>query len=187
MTDALTLRLMTKDEVDRLVGWAADEGWNPGLHDADIFWEADPEAFVAAEVDREVIGGGAIASYDGAFEFMGLFGVPLNFANIIVMPLIFGIGVDAGVHMVHRWRQEPYGRPAGLSGGTGRGISLTMASTMIGFGCMLLAEHRGIRSLGFVMLAGLGVCLLACYTVLPPVLRLRTLHWATEEATSRRE
>ncbi|NNM24723.1 MAG: MMPL family transporter [Phycisphaerales bacterium] len=110
----------------------------------------------------------------GCFGLMGLFDVPLNFANIIVMPLIFGIGVDAGVHVVHRWRSEPYGRPAGLSGGTGRGITLTMISTMIGFGSMLLAEHRGIRSLGFVMLAGLSVCLVACYTLLPAVLRLRT-------------
>ncbi|MCH7544934.1 MAG: MMPL family transporter [Planctomycetes bacterium] len=110
----------------------------------------------------------------GAFGFMGLIDMPLNFANIIVLPMIFGIGVDAGVHMVHRWRLEPYGRPAGLSGATGRGITLTMITTMIGFGSLLLAEHRGIRSLGFVMLAGLGVTLLACYTILPPILRLRT-------------
>jgi len=110
----------------------------------------------------------------GVFGLMGLLGTPLNFANIIVMPLIFGIGVDAGVHIVHRWRAEPFGRPAGLSGGTGRGITLTMLTTMIGFGCMLVAEHRGIRSLGFVMLAGLGVTLLACYSVLPALLRLRT-------------
>jgi hopanoid biosynthesis associated RND transporter like protein HpnN len=115
----------------------------------------------------------------GVFGLMGLVDAPLNFANIIVMPLIFGIGVDAGVHVVHRWRAEPYGRPAGLSGGTGRGITLTMMTTMIGFGCMLMAQHRGIRSLGFVMLAGLGVCLVACYVALPPVLRLRTRHWAT--------
>jgi hypothetical protein len=113
----------------------------------------------------------------GVFGLMGLFGFPLNFANIIVMPLIFGIGVDAGVHTVHRWRAEPYGRPAGLNGGTGRGITLTMMTTMIGFGSMLLAQHRGIRSLGFVMLAGLGVTLLACYVVLPAVLRLRTSPW----------
>jgi hypothetical protein len=88
--------------------------------------------------------------------------------------LIFGIGVDAGVHAVHRWRAEPLGRPAGLSGGTGRGITLTMATTMIGFGSMLFAEHRGIKSLAFVMLAGLSVTLLACYTTLPAILRLRT-------------
>lgn len=117
----------------------------------------------------------------GVFGLMGLWGAPLNFANIIVMPLIFGIGVDAGVHIVHRWRAEPFGRPAGLSGGTGRGITLTMLTTMIGFGCMLVAEHRGIRSLGFVMLAGLGVTLLACYTVLPALLRLRTTPAATDQ------
>jgi uncharacterized membrane protein YdfJ with MMPL/SSD domain len=118
-----------------------------------------------------------LIGFVGVFGLMGLGGFPLNFANIIVMPLIFGIGVDAGVHVVHRWRAEPYGRPAGLSGGTGRGITLTMLTTMIGFGCMILAEHRGIRSLGFVMLAGLGVTLLACYIVLPAILRLRTAHW----------
>jgi hopanoid biosynthesis associated RND transporter like protein HpnN len=110
----------------------------------------------------------------GVFGLMGPLGVPLNFANIIVMPLIFGIGVDAGVHAVHRWRAEPFGRPAGLSGGTGRGITLTTATTMIGFGSMLFAEHRGIKSLAFVMLVGLGVTLLACYTTLPAILRLRT-------------
>jgi hypothetical protein len=112
----------------------------------------------------------------GVFGMLGLTGLPLNFANIIVMPLIFGIGVDAGVHMVHRWRQEPFGRPAGLSGATGRGITLTMLTTMIGFGCMLLAQHRGIRSLGFVMIVGLSVTLAACYLVLPAVLRLRLPH-----------
>jgi len=120
----------------------------------------------------------------GAFGLMGLVDQPLNFANIIVLPLIFGIGVDAGVHTVHRWRAEPYGRPAGLSGGTGRGISLTMITTMIGFGCMLLAQHRGIRSLGFVMIAGLGVTLLACCFVLPAILRLRTSHWSESRPAS---
>jgi len=118
----------------------------------------------------------------GVFGMMGLVGVPLNFANIIVMPLIFGIGVDAGVHAVHRWRDEPFGRPSGLSGGTGRGISLTMATTMIGFGSMLVAEHRGIQSLAFVMLVGLGITLLACYTTLPAVLRLRQNRQARKTA-----
>lgn len=110
----------------------------------------------------------------GVFAMLGLFGVSLNFANIIVLPLIFGIGVDAGVHMVHRWRVEPLGRPAGLSGATGRSITLTMMTTVLGFGCMLLAQHRGIQSLGFVMVVGMSITLLACYLVLPPVLRIRT-------------
>jgi len=109
----------------------------------------------------------------GAFGVMGLLGVPLNFANIIVLPIIFGIGVSAGVHVVHRWRLEPDGRPRGLSGGTGRGITLTMLTSMIGFGCLLIAKHRGIQSLGLVMVIGLGVTLLACYFILPAILRLR--------------
>jgi uncharacterized protein len=110
----------------------------------------------------------------GAFGMMGLFGVPLNFANLIVMPLIFGLGMDASVNIVHRWRQHPVGRPAGLSGGTGRGITLALVSTMIGFGALLVSDHRGIQSLGFAVLAGLGVTLAACYSILPAVLRLRT-------------
>jgi predicted RND superfamily exporter protein len=120
----------------------------------------------------------------GAFAVLGLTGMPLNFANIIVMPLIFGIGVDAGVHIVHRWRVEPLGRPAGLSGATGRAITLTMVTTIIGFGCMLTAQHRGIRSLGMVMVSGLSVTLVACYVVLPAVLRLRTTPRMLSEAAA---
>ena len=114
-----------------------------------------------------------ILGFIGTFGLMRIAGVPLNFANMIVMPIILGIGVDAGVHVVHRWRSEPTGQPPGMSGGTGRGITLTMLTTMIGFGCMMIAEHRGIRSLGFVMVAGLTVTLMACWTVLPAALRLR--------------
>ncbi len=109
----------------------------------------------------------------GAFGVMGATGVPLNFANIMILPMIFGIGVSAGVNVVHRWRLEPFGRPRGLGGATGRGITLTMLTSMIGFGGLLVAEHRGIRSLGFVMTVGLGVTLPACYTVLPAILKLR--------------
>jgi hypothetical protein len=73
MSDELVVRNMSRSEVDELIGWAALEGWNPGLHDAELFWSADPAAFVAAELDGELIGGGAITSYGGAFGFMGLF------------------------------------------------------------------------------------------------------------------
>ncbi|WIO74056.1 GNAT family N-acetyltransferase [Porticoccaceae bacterium LTM1] len=73
MTSLLNIRNMTRPEVDTLVEWAAVEGWNPGMHDADLFWAADPDAFIAAEIDREMIGGGAITSYNGEFGFMGFF------------------------------------------------------------------------------------------------------------------
>lgn len=70
---ALSFRPMRRDEVDLLVDWAAREGWNPGLHDADLFWATDPRAFVAAELGGELVGGGAITAYGDAFGFMGFF------------------------------------------------------------------------------------------------------------------
>lgn len=73
MSKELEIRNMTRPEVDQLVTWAAREGWNPGLHDAELFWATDPEAFIAAELDGELIGGGAITSYNGEFGFMGFF------------------------------------------------------------------------------------------------------------------
>ncbi len=56
-----------------LVKWAKMEGWNPGPHDADVFWQTDPEGFYGFYRDDELIAGGAIVSYGGAFGFMGLF------------------------------------------------------------------------------------------------------------------
>lgn len=73
MSSRLVFRNMTRPEVDELVSWAAREGWNPGLHDADAFWHFDPDAFIAAEHDGRMVGAGAITSYDGEFGFMGFF------------------------------------------------------------------------------------------------------------------
>ena len=60
MAAALTIRPMTRPELDTLVDWAADEGWNPGLNDADIFWDTDPDGFIAAERGGTLIGGGEL-------------------------------------------------------------------------------------------------------------------------------
>jgi len=73
MSDELVIRNMDRAEIDELVEWAAAEGWNPGLHDADLFWATDPAAFIAADLDGALIGGGAITSYQGEFGFMGFF------------------------------------------------------------------------------------------------------------------
>ena len=56
-----------------LVGWAQSEGWNPGPHDANVFWSTDPDGFYGFYFKDTLIAGGAIISYNKAFGFMGLF------------------------------------------------------------------------------------------------------------------
>ncbi|MEX0653940.1 MAG: MMPL family transporter, partial [Phycisphaeraceae bacterium] len=87
------------------------------------------------------------AGFAVTFAIMWAVGLNINPANIMVLPLMFGIGVDAGVHMLHRYRQNPTLRPLGLTGGTGKGITLTSFTTMIGFGSLMLAQHRGIAGI----------------------------------------
>ena len=69
----LSLGPMRRDEADILVGWAADEGWNPGKADIDIAWQTDPDAFIALRKGDELAGGGTIFAYGKAYGFMGLF------------------------------------------------------------------------------------------------------------------
>jgi len=73
VSNELVIRNMTRPELDELVDWAAREGWNPGVDDAELFWATDPAAFIAATRGGELIGGGAITSYNGDFGFMGFF------------------------------------------------------------------------------------------------------------------
>ena len=111
--------------------------------------------------------------FAATFGIMYVSGMTINPANVIVLPLMFGIGVDAGVHILHRYRQDPRTRPLGLTAGTGKGITLTSFTAMIGFGTLMLASHRGIRSLGFVLATGIGLTMLACWLVMPACLELR--------------
>ena len=91
------IRPLTRSELDRLMAWAAAEGWNPGRNDGDLFWATDPEGFLAAEVDGGFAGGGAIVSYGGAYGFMGLF---------IVDPLLRGRGIGGRLWHARRDRRR---------------------------------------------------------------------------------
>lgn len=69
----LQFQPLDKAGLQTLVGWAEEEGWNPGLHDTDVFYATDPDGFYGYYNNGELIGGGAIVSYNVAFGFMGLF------------------------------------------------------------------------------------------------------------------
>lgn len=67
------IRRMNAKEVQKLVKWAGDEGWNPGINDALSFWNLDPEGFLAIADNDKVIGGRAMIRHGDNFGFMGLF------------------------------------------------------------------------------------------------------------------
>ena len=106
---------------------------------------------------------------------MDLIGVSFNLANLVILPLIIGIGVVNGVHIVHRYREEADKTINILSRSTGHGVILSSLTTMIGFGSLMVADHQGIYSLGLVLSLGVGCCLIASITLLPSILKLCTV------------
>lgn len=76
--EPLTVRPLQRLEFFRVMDWAREEGWNPGLNDAGIFWQTDPDGYLGAELDGEIVAAGSVVSYGGKFGFMGLFIVHQN-------------------------------------------------------------------------------------------------------------
>jgi hopanoid biosynthesis associated RND transporter like protein HpnN len=107
---------------------------------------------------------------------MGVFGVSLNPANMIALPLIVGVGVDNGVHVLHDYRGRSRGVPYRLGAATGRGVLVAGLTTVLGFGTLVTARHAGMASLGLALALGVAFCMLAALVFLPAVLRLRDLH-----------
>lgn len=107
-------------------------------------------------------------------EAMGAMGVQFNLANFFAVPILIGIGVDSGIHLIRRCReQQAEGREALDLGSTRRAVFVTAMTTMIGFGSLLTASHRGLASLGLLMLIGSAAGLLASLVVLPALLAWR--------------
>lgn len=113
-------------------------------------------------------------------SLMGWFGLSFNLANFFAIPILIAIGVDGGVHLQERWNTMSSGSLFDTS--TPMAVTLSFATTMIGFGGLLLAHHRGLASLGGVMVLGSLTCMLSCILVLPAVLKLvQPQAGATEE------
>ncbi len=103
---------------------------------------------------------------------MGWFNIPLNPANIMMLPLIIGIGVTNGIHILNRFAEEQ--TPSILAKSTGKAVLVSGLTTIAGFGSLALAKHRGIESLGYVMATGVATCMFAGLTCLPAILNLIT-------------
>jgi hopanoid biosynthesis associated RND transporter like protein HpnN len=99
-----------------------------------------------------------------------LLGVPLNFINVCVLPLLLGVGVDSGLHMVHRARRVCVASGALVGSTTAQGVTFSALTTLASFGTLVLAEHRGIASLGTLLVIGMIFTLIGNLVVLPALL-----------------
>lgn len=105
---------------------------------------------------------------------MRVFGVNLNLANSLFLPLIVGAGVEYGIIIMQRWTQQKSGGVE-LPFSTGKGIILAGLTTTVGFGSLTLASHRGIFSLGLLATIGSLSVVAAAVIFLPAALRLETM------------
>lgn len=101
---------------------------------------------------------------------MGWFNIKFNPANIMTLPMLLGIGVAYGVYTTDRFREV--GRMEIFSTSTGKAIVLSALTTLFGFASMLIADYRGLFSMGLVMTLGVLFCLATSLIVLPQILKL---------------
>jgi len=104
--------------------------------------------------------------------FMGLTGVQFTLLNIMAIPLILGIGIDDGVHILHRYRIEGPGSVNTVFRSTGKAIIITSLTTMLAFGSLVFATYRGFGSMGLAMFIGVGICLIATVSILPAIMAI---------------
>ncbi|MBN1393438.1 MAG: MMPL family transporter [Pirellulales bacterium] len=101
---------------------------------------------------------------------MGLLDIPLNQANMIFLPLVIGIGIEDGIHLLHDMRRRGRGYD-GADNAVIVAVVVNSLTTMVGFGALMIANHRGLQSLGRVLTLSMGCCLLTSL-LLPNLLRI---------------
>lgn len=105
----ISIEQMTRQEVNLAVDWARQEGWNPGIHDAECFYHTDPTGFFAAKIGGEIVGSISIIKYAGSFAFAGFYIVRSDMRNKGIGALLykffeesskdFNVGIDGVLHM----------------------------------------------------------------------------------------
>lgn len=102
-------------------------------------------------------------------QFMGVTGIQLNLANFFAIPILVGIGVDSAVHFYHRYKETQDVEESVYT--TGTTLTVTALTTLLGFGPLVNASHRGLASLGLLMTVGTITCWFACVIFFPTLIK----------------
>lgn len=100
-------------------------------------------------------------------------GGAFNFANIIALPLLLGIGVDSGIHVIHRVRSSGSQRTNLLTTSTARAVFFSALTTIVSFGNLGFSTHPGTASMGRLLTLGVLLTLISTLVVLPALIDLR--------------
>jgi len=101
---------------------------------------------------------------------MGITGIRLNFVNAIVFALLFGIGTDYTVHLLHRYHADRDIRATFLQ--TGKAVLVAGLSTIAGFGSIGFSSYKGLATIGQVAAIGVTLCVVLSLTLVPALMRL---------------
>ncbi len=102
-----------------------------------------------------------------AFGAMCWMNIGFSILLVLVVPLLLGLGVDDGLHVVHRMREDPSLPPDVATTSVSRAIFMTTLTTCISFGVLIFANHPGMESMAIALLCGLPLCLLSSVTLIP--------------------
>lgn len=111
-----------------------------------------------------------------------LVGQDFNFANIIVLPLMVGLGVASGIHLVLRDRELDTHHDSVLETSTPRAVIVSALTTISSFGTLMLSDHKGVFSMGLLLTIGITLNLVVTLVVLPALLALRRQNKAKKKS-----
>ncbi|MSP23828.1 MAG: hypothetical protein EXR75_01420 [Myxococcales bacterium] len=116
-----------------------------------------------------------VLGFAGMLGTMVVLDLRVTVANIVSFPLLMGMGVEAGAHIMARCRQSASVRGgvaelADIIGGTGSAVVIAATTTIVGFGALMLADYRAMQALGAIMSVGMTCNLVAALVVLPALL-----------------
>ncbi|MBI1289807.1 MMPL family transporter [bacterium] len=103
---------------------------------------------------------------------MYMLGIQFTYLNVIVLPMIIGIGVDNSIHLLERFYEPGHHTLRLAVEKTGRGVMITSLTTIFGFGSLCVASFQGIREIGLLSIVGTIAVLFATLVFLPALLRL---------------
>jgi hopanoid biosynthesis associated RND transporter like protein HpnN len=103
--------------------------------------------------------------------FTVVLNVPFNFANIIALPLLLGLGIDSSLHMVHRSLNNEMVSEVLIHTSTARAIFYSALTALVDFASLMFSSHEGTASMGIMLTVGLTFTLLCTLVILPILLK----------------